>query len=173
MKIRITDIPYEGLKIEDSLSLENLTARMNEGDNRGIVFTVAPKVTLTVFRSTLGAETKGTVTTRYKQPCSLCVEEVEKDIEIEANYILKPRDPVNLDALDDDVGVVFYDGEHVDLEDVIQESLILALNIYWHPPQDKDGNCVRCGLNFCAKQASEDKPVRTMGDIFKKALSKN
>jgi uncharacterized metal-binding protein YceD (DUF177 family) len=183
MKIRISDIPHEGLAVKESLSLENLNARMREGEDHGIEFISPPQVELMVFKTPQGAETRGKVTSRYRQPCSLCIEGVERDLEVEANLIFKakPLDLENRPAGEededyiDDVGISYFEGEHLDLEAIIQESIILSLSIYWHPPVDKSGNCQVCGKRSasgqCVSQA-EEKPL-TLGQLIKAATSKN
>jgi len=183
MKIRISDIPHEGLTVKETLSLENLNNRMREGETHGIEFIAPPGVELTVFKTLQGAETKGKVTSRYRQPCSLCIEGVERDIELATNFIFKAK-PADLSARPegeededyiDDVGISYFEGEHLDLEAIIQESLILSLSIYWHPPVDKSGNCQVCGKKYdtgeCGSK-TEDKPV-TLGQLIKAATSKN
>jgi uncharacterized metal-binding protein YceD (DUF177 family) len=184
MKIRISDIPHDGLKVKETLSVESINARMREGEDHGIEFISPPVVDLTVFKTPQGAETRGKVTSRYRQPCSLCIEGVERDIEVESNFIFKAK-PADLDNRPegeededyiDDVGISYFEGEHLELEPIVQETLILSLSIYWHPPVDKLGNCQVCGDKYkssqCGKNAPSEKPV-TLGQLIKAATSKN
>jgi uncharacterized metal-binding protein YceD (DUF177 family) len=183
MKVRVSRLPAEGLSVKTSLSLENLNARMNEGRESDILFTEAPAVDLMVTKTTQGAETKGRVTCKYRQPCSRCDEGIEKALDIEANFILQARPaPGERDTskseedYEDDIGISFFEGDQVDLEDLIQQALILPLSLYWHPPCDKKGNCTHCG-KLCEKpEASEAPTLETisLGDLLKKAgVSKN
>lgn len=173
MKIRISDISADGLHVSDTIPLEPLNDRMSEGRDHGIRFIEAPVVNLHIRRSGDGAETKGNVKSRYKQPCGMCAKEVEKDVEVEANFIIKKRASEKGQAKEsegeglDDIGIIYYQGEHVDLEDVIQETLILALSIYWHPPEDEAGSCVRCGLKFEQQKGKE--LGCNLGALLKKA----
>lgn len=170
MKIRLSDISAEGLHIKDTLSLESLNKRMSEGRESGIVFTMAPDVDIKIVRTADGAETKGSVKSKYRQPCGLCAVEIDKDVEVEANFILrrKSQDAALQELEDDeDIGIVYYENDTVDLEDVIQESLILTLSLYWHPPEDESGACVRCGKKF--ESDSEKKLGSNLGTLFKKA----
>lgn len=176
MKIRLSDISAAGLKIDDTIPLEPLNARLKEGRDCGIIFLEAPRVTIAVNKTANGAETKGSIRSKYRQPCALCNEEVEKEIEVEANFVLKPR-PEDVDDTDpqymDDVGIVFYEGEHIDLEEVVQETLILGLSLYWHPPQDEKGDCERCGVNFVKEIApkSEKGGKKSGGTSLRQLLS--
>lgn len=183
MKIRISDITHDGLTVEDTISLANLNTRMREGSDHGIEFITPPLVNIVVFKTPQGAETRGKVTSRYRQPCSLCVEGVERDIEVETNFIFKakPADLANRPEGEededyiDDVGISYFEGEHIELESIVQETLILSLSIYWHPPVDKSGNCQVCGKKSeCAQSlvADDDKP-QTLGQLIKLAAKKN
>lgn len=183
MKVRVSRLPPEGLSVKTTLSLESLNTRMNEGREVDIVFTEAPSVDLMVTKTTQGAETKGRVTTKYRQPCSRCVEAVEKSLDIEANFILQQRpEPGQRDTSDseedyeDDIGISYFEGDQVDLEDLIQQALILPLSLFWHPPCDQKGNCTHCGKLCEAPNAAEIPKLETisLGDLLKKAgVSKN
>lgn len=173
MKVRISDISPAGLLINETISLDSLNERMALGRSKEIVFTEAPHVSLVIRKTASGAETVGTVSSKYRQPCSLCLKEADREITAEANYILKPRPPVEErgpnDSFEDDVGIVYYDDDHVELEETLQEALILLLSIYWHPPLDKDGKCTKCGCSTRDLGIESAPSKTTLGDLFKKA----
>ncbi len=188
MKIRIDDLPPEGLTINDSIPLEPLNARMSEGRYKNIVFITSPKVELTVHKTQEGgAETRGKISSRYKQDCGRCADILERDIEVDANFTLLNRpqeEPQHTESDDDeegetlakeyidDVGLIYFEGETVDLEDMVQETLILALSPFWSPPCDDKGDCSLCGLNvskgFTAGAAADTGKV-LFSDLLKKA----
>ncbi|MBN8549485.1 MAG: DUF177 domain-containing protein [Deltaproteobacteria bacterium] len=175
MKVRISDIPHTGLKVNDILPLDALNARMQLGDSKDIVFTEAPRVDLVVMHTQSGAETKGTVRTKFKQECSRCLENMERPLEIPANFILQPKPEAGAEPEDpdasyvDDVGISFFEGDHIDLEDLLQEALILSMTIYWSPPCDQKGNCTQCGINRSKFESYDDPPGNSLGKLFKKA----
>jgi len=179
MKIRLSDIPTAGLSVTDTIPAEGLNERLSTGSNHGLVFTQGLDVSLTVFKSPNGAETKGKVTSRYRQPCARCADGIERELELPTNYILQQR-PDELRGIDseeyeDDIGITFYDGEHIDLEDLIQESIILSLSIYWHPEEDEEGKCLHCHKLVQPPRSSKPKQsgVASLGDLMKKAGLKN
>ncbi|RMG39536.1 MAG: DUF177 domain-containing protein [Candidatus Dadabacteria bacterium] len=147
MKIRISSIPPEGLKISDTLSLEALNRRMMEGRDNDILFTLEPRVDLEITRNVDGAESCGSVTSTYIQPCALCAEPVEQQLTVRADYIFKHRPDFiqDNDEYSDDIGLIYYNGDHIDLEEILQESIILALRFYLKPPRKDDGSCKICG----------------------------
>jgi uncharacterized metal-binding protein YceD (DUF177 family) len=172
MKIRVSDISPEGLKINDTIPLKPLNDRLKEGNDHGILFLDPPHVEMVIHKTPFGAETRGKVRSRYKQPCGLCMKDQEQSVELDANYIIKRRtereDEDSFDDNEDDVGLIHFDGEHVDLENIVQETLILSLSIYWTPEKDENDACVKCGL----RNKGDDKgssPKNSMADLLKKA----
>lgn len=148
---------------------------MLEGSSSDITFVSAPRVTVVVFKTPGGAETKGKVTSRYKQPCSLCTDPLERDIEIEANFYFREkskRDQTKhgLEAEDvDDVNFYYYENDHINLGEVAEEALILSLSRYWHPPKDENDNCVVCGINPRKDQPVSTELSKNLGNLLKDA----
>lgn len=177
MKIRISDISANGLTIHDTLPLAALNTRMNEGRFNDIEFTAAPIVDITVYRTLTGAETKGRVITRYTQPCSLCSKVIERELEIAAEFLLKQRPPdhdANSERFEDDIGISYFNEDHIDLEELIQENLILALDIYWRPEVNADGSCQGCGqLVLINEKQSGAKSGSTLGALIEQARKKS
>ena len=177
MKIRLTDIPAAGMPVAEVLPEGALNERLATGSSHGIEFLQGLDVSLTIFKSPSGAETKGRVTSRYRQPCARCADGVERDLELPTNYILQQR-PAELrgeitEEYEDDIGITFYDGEHIELDDLIQETIILSLSIYWHPEEDCDGKCEHCHKLVRGPISDEQKKKPTvgasLGDLIKKA----
>jgi uncharacterized metal-binding protein YceD (DUF177 family) len=175
MKIRLSDIPKTGLPVTETLPRQILNERISGGSDHGIVFTEDLHVNLIVTKSTSGAETKGSVTSRYLQPCSRCAEGLERALELKTNYILQPRPEVikgnEEEQYEDDVGITYYDGEHIDLDDLIQETIILSLSLYWHPGEDREGKCTHCHqqvVNITPKKVEATKGTK-LSDLLNKA----
>lgn len=172
MRVRISDLPPQGLHIEESTPLEPLNNRLNEGDSCDIRFTTPPMVRITVTPTPDGAETRGEVSAKYLQPCGRCSDGIERSITADFNYILKPI-PAHavgkgLAEFEDDVGILFFDGEHIELDGPIQESLIVQLSQYWSPPVDAEGKCTYCGKRS-SLEATSAGGTTSLGDLFKKA----
>ncbi len=183
MLVRVTDLPPNGLIINDTIPLAPLNARMATGDHTDIKFTEAPRVELSIIPTQAGgAQMSGKVRSKYLQPCGRCLDPLEREIEVEANYVLaqrpppergaKPAEPVEEDCVDD-VGLVYFDGDQIELEDLIQESLILGLSVFWSPPCDNKGNCKLCGFNIdkinAVEQNKEEKKTVRFADLLEKA----
>lgn len=164
MRIRISTIPADGLKIVDKIPVTDLNRRLNEGHESEISFLADPAVDLTVHRNPNGAETKGKVVAAYKQPCARCDDRIGREIELPVDYILKRR--LEETEGEDDIGIAYFEGDHFDLEELIQETLILALSLYWSPPLDESEGCTACPRSFAAPAEGGAGTV-TMGDLLK------
>lgn len=95
---------------------------------------------------------KGIISGPCMQDCSTCAEPVKHEIKATIDWILQttsdaaaPNDSI------DDPAVLFYEGDHIDLEEPLQEALILAINPFWHPPRDEREHCSVCKRDCSAK----------------------
>jgi uncharacterized metal-binding protein YceD (DUF177 family) len=148
---------------------------MSSGREHDIEFTKEPEVKLTAFKTASGAETRGTVKSFFRQGCSRCALMVERELETDANFIFKHSEktpsysgkqamPQQLN----ETGINYVQGEYIELEELIQENLILALSIYWSPELDGQGNCTYCHLDpstFSKVLISSEKPA-TLGALL-------
>lgn len=174
MKIRVSDLTSRGLKLSEKMDLTALNSRMSEGKGNEIVFLTAPDVELDLRPVIGGTSLSGKLKTSYQQPCARCSKDLEYPLDLELNYLLKPlKNQSESDA--DDESVVFYEGEQFDLEDLLQECIILALDPFQSPPCLNNGDCSLCGFNlnkYCDDSEPENNSAN-LGDLLKKALNKN
>ena len=168
--IRIDDIPVDrGLEYDQELPLEPLNARMNEGEENDIIFTSAPKMSIKINRTAGGAELIGKVTSSFTQPCGRCTDELERPVEVEMKYMLKPTIEGHNGSEDGEPGVIYFDSDHLDIENIIQETLILSMSAYWLPPKDDDGKCTVCNKIFEEHEETSKKKGVNFGELLKKA----
>ncbi|MEZ4754058.1 MAG: DUF177 domain-containing protein [Bdellovibrionota bacterium] len=168
--IRIDDIPIDrALEYDQEFSLEALNERMNLGVENDIIFTQAPKVSLTIKKNKGGAELKGTISTSFVQPCGRCTDEIERPILLELNFLLKPASEDTGELGEEDLGIIYYDSDHIDIEDLVQETLIISMSAYWLPPKDKDDKCTVCNKVFKTPLDAEEKKGLNLGELMKKA----
>ena len=180
MKVRLSDIPYEGLPVQDKLSVASLNARLQEGSDQGFRFLEEPVVDVVVFRRPHGGEVSGRVTGQYEQPCALCLNNMPRDMSLDVHFFLRARpkdvEEGSEEAFEDDIDFFHYEGDIADLEEMLQELVILSLSIFWHPDVDKTGKCSGCGkrVEELGADVEQVKPAtQSLGDLLKKAgLSK-
>lgn len=160
MKILVTTIPFSGMKIDAPISREALNARLQEGSrDDSVVFEDAPLADLTLTRTHGGVLIKGMISGRCKQGCATCGDSVPHEIVALIDWILQTEsDRAAPDDEIDDPGVIVYQGEHVDLEEHLQEALILRLSPFWHPPRDAQERCSLCKRD-CSERSWRSKDV--------------
>lgn len=166
LQVRLSDIPQEGIKINDTIPLETLNARMNEGPGNDVTFLAPPSVSLTISPQKGSAELTGTITTTYRQSCPRCLEMIEHSISQEVNILLKAKEShpgrdrkLSAEEWDDDIGIIYFDGEHIDLEDILQETLILAIDPLGAPHD---------GCTSMEWKDDLDEEKNTLGKLFQK-----
>lgn len=168
MRICTTTIPFSGMKIETFLPLEALNSRLREGsEDQGIAFTDPPLVDLTLTRTHGGILVKGVVSGHCKQECATCADPVSHDVVAPIDWILQTTsDRAGPDDEIDDPGVIVYEGDHVELEEPVQEALILHLNPFWHPPRDEKDRCTVCNRDCSASCWDSDRSSTSTGSSF-------
>lgn len=172
MRILVTTIPFSGMKIDAPIPKDPLNARLAEGaQGEPVTFTSDPLVDITLTRTHGGVIVKGVVTGACMQGCSTCGDTVPHEIVSTIDWLLQTAsDRAGMDDELDDPGVIVYDGDHIDLEDHVQEALILNLSPFWHPPRDKDDRCTVCKRQCSARAWSSGErataPSQNTGSSF-------
>lgn len=169
IRIKVTDIPTRGLSIEDSLPLDHLNKRMNEAPDNDVTFIESVQFSIHIKPEIAGAELKGHIQAKYEQPCGICLKEIVRELDQELSLTLKAKTlrpgvdrATSSEEWEDDIGIVYFDGEHIDLEEILQETLILGIS----PFNNNHPNCT--GLPEGAPQPEQEKKV-TLGDLLKNA----
>lgn len=168
MRVRISDISPKGLEVKGEIPLVPLNDRMKAGENQEIIFSCAPIADLMIFGNSSGAELTGTISAKYKQACSLCLDVKERSVNIKTKFHLKEKtDPK---AEDDDIGIVYYENDLLELDPILEEALILSLALYWHPPFDKKERCTECEKSRSELGLAADAGALKLGDLLKEKL---
>lgn len=174
MKVRIRDIPARGLELKARMELCSFNKRLNDGSggNKGFVFSEAPNVDLLIHKTSHGGLVNGTIKGKYRQSCALCLDEVERELNLKVDFMLRER-PEGIsedhEQYQDDVGIFHFNGDQVDLERIVEEFVLLSLEVYWHPPLEDNGSCTYCKRKFLEEDGKETHSSQTFGDLLKKA----
>ena len=180
MRILVTTIPFSGMKIDAPIAKGPLNTRLQEGSQgEPVVFLEDPLADITLTRTHGGVLVKGVISGTCRQGCSTCGDVVPHEVLSSIDWILQTgSDRAGMDDDLDDPGVIVYEGEHIDLEEHLQEALILNLSPFWHPPRDKNDRCTVCTRD-CSERAwrtGQDEQVSTktggtnLGSLLKGAI---
>ena len=97
---------------------------------------------------------------RLKTDCASCLTGFELDVPVIFNLTLKPRPassgelPEDLELTREDLEECFYEGETIDLDEILREQLLLALPMYPRCQESCRGLCPVCGVNLNEQSCS-------------------
>jgi uncharacterized protein len=164
MKILITDIPDEGLylDIEEKFGDEEVP----------LVSPVKARLELTKAYSEIIVA--GNVSAELELECSRCLKKYRRIMNEPVNVVYHPLAEIGTDRhelKDDEMDMGFYQGEELDLQELIREQVML--NIQMKPLCDENckGICSQCGTDLNTDTCScEAKKVDSRLEILKKLL---
>jgi uncharacterized protein len=158
MKIKLHEIQAipDGLEVSFDHDLawlrENLGEEIAEDAPDGHV---RAEASLQMNLNTEEIIVRGKSQARLWQPCCRCVEATKAEIGFSFDLLFvprreapKPKEGEEIQLAEDDLDVDFYDGEEVDLSEVLREQLLLSLPPYPLCREDCKGLCARCGKNW-------------------------
>ena len=172
MKLKVLDIPEEGMTIEAAVSSETPS---QDVWFQGLVEEAFPEafpkgsradLDLHVLRTSDNVQMSGTATVNLKPSCDRCMEPFDQRLAVPLHVNLAPHKDMNFgdgegedeDSLDeDDVAFSFYKGEEIEVSDIIREMLLLDVPIRYLCSEECKGLCAQCGCNLntgscsCAK----------------------
>lgn len=166
MKILIEDIPDEGLDldIEERLGAEE-------------VFLVSPvKAHLKVAKALSEVIVAGNLSAELELECSRCLKKYRHVMDVPVDVVYHPVEELGTDRhelKDDEMDMGFYQGEELDLHDLIREQILL--NIQMKPLCDENcrGICSQCGTDLNTGACScETKKIDSRLEVLKKLLEK-
>lgn len=173
LEIDLATIPPEGKEIDAGLDaavlgiereadfrLEDggVSCRVNRGDD-GLVQVV------------------GRLTARIELTCGRCLDAFHHEVSEGLDLVYVPRgslanqsDEDEVSLADRDMVVAYYDGERLDLAEMVREQLVLGLSMKRLCREDCRGLCAACGANRnlgeCACVPAPDSPLAPLGDIL-------
>ena len=156
MKIHITDLSVEGLRLEDRIDPGQLPDLVPLLENEDCRFEGPLTVSLRVTPSAGMFQVEGRITGKAIMACSRCLAAVECPLRntfrltfarsIPGEATDSPLEFHELQA--EELGVVLFDGDQIDFRDIIQEQVILAIPMQPLCREDCRGLCARCGANL-------------------------
>jgi uncharacterized protein len=106
---------------------------------------------------------RGRIRTEVEVSCDRCLAAVRVPLEVEFDTAFIPRASAaaqteNVELLAEDMGLAAYDGEAVDLDELVREQILLALPARQLCSEECKGLCPKCGadLNAAACQCEHE-----------------
>lgn len=107
-----------------------------------------------VRRTGLDVQLSAECTLRLQTGCAACLKNFELDVPVVFSLTLKPRPqsdgplPEELELSREDLEECFYEGDTIDLEEILREQIILALPMYPRCTPECKGLCPVCGVDL-------------------------
>ena len=162
MKIKVSEIPEEGLDVSESTTL-----RINERE--------APaRVEVHVEKRGPEVEVKGDISARIELVCSRCLREFSRDVSVPVDLVYRPVEEMaenQAELAEEELDTGFYRADELDTDIVAAEQLILSMPMKVLCSDACKGICPRCGRDLnvegCLCHAG-DRPEDPKGHQLKK-----
>lgn len=181
-RIRVSDIPSDGLKTHFELDAAGVSRRANdpadalEGGNLGLPrcnFIPPLKVELELSLESGTIYLRGSMPFSFTTACSNCLNQATYSDVLDLQIILKKKGSEGLEKDDEDVGFGYYVGEDVECSSIVEDHLMLKLPYSVSCTSDCKGLCPGCGKNLnvelciCKPKVVEEKvnPFAKLKDI--------
>jgi len=171
MYLRIEQINEDGLDLEFEAPPELFPVLSEMIHQEECRFTAPVETALRAIRIDDMIDVKGTLNTLVRLPCSRCLKEYETALgsRFELTYVrrlpgfqedLQP-DEAEISAAE--MGLIYFEGEHINLLDGIQEQVIMAMPVRPLCSDHCKGLCANCGQDLnaaeccCNRQQSDSR----------------
>ncbi len=154
--IRIVDIPETGISLNCDVppdAFPILVEMKHTGECEFISSIKLSAITKAVGKTYC---VSGTFDTDVRLICSRCLSEFEKPLKETFEMAFAPEEPGTVDNKDDqdkeltaeEIKMMYFDGEEIDLKDALQQQLIMNLSQKPLCKETCKGLCQKCGANL-------------------------
>lgn len=160
MQLYITKIGEQESPVEQVLDTTWLKEVLSGGGSSEFRPTESQKLEVWVRRSGADILLRSDTSIPLRTDCASCLTEFELQVPVHFNLTLKPRPashgelPQDLELTREDLEEYFYEGETIDLEEILREQLLLALPMYPRCAKSCRGLCPVCGVNLNEQNCS-------------------
>jgi uncharacterized protein len=130
-----------------------------ELDEEGARVTSETAVTGRARRKGEEVRLRGTIRTEVELSCARCLAPKPTPLEVEFDTSFIPqsaaaRETENVELLPENMGLAAFEGDAVDLDELVREQIVLALPTRHLCREDCKGLCPTCGADLNAEQCS-------------------
>jgi uncharacterized protein len=120
-----------------------------EGDN--VELKSAAKVEGVLTKRIMQADVEGEISAEVSIECSRCLQTIEKSLDFPFNvgYVAPENyaQAKEVELRESDLEVALFDGQHVDIKELVREQIILNAPTQVFCSEDCRGLCPKCGIN--------------------------
>lgn len=152
MKIKVEDIPLEGLYYDFKEGRELSDYLSHESTNEYLKNIVPRKACFTISRIQKLVRLDGEIDVLWKGICARCLEEMEFPIHSTFHTSIMPaakfRVGREIELEQDEMDMEFYTGDVIDITDILLEQVSLEVPMKILCSDDCKGLCPMCGTNL-------------------------
>jgi uncharacterized protein len=156
MRVKVDNISDSGTSLaveENAESFPSLADLVRTGE---CDFLTPVAIALRLRRSGDVFETDGRFETRVRLVCSRCLASYETPLAADFTFCFSRQEPVALDPVRhaeielraEDIGLIIFQGDDIDLCDALQEEVLMALPMRSLCRPDCKGLCQKCGADL-------------------------
>lgn len=154
MKLKVLDIPEEGMELEATAADGWFCALVTDVFQGDYSIGSEARLFLHLLRTDKNVQISGTVAVDLRPTCARCLERFDRQQEVELQVNMAPESDARADGDGDvalsaeDINFSFYKGDEIDPEAILRELLALEIPIRYVCSDSCKGLCSRCGQNL-------------------------
>ena len=153
MKIKREEITEQGIQVEFTKDKSWLSELFREEKEVHFSFAAPTTVSLKISRSGKNVFIHGTLDTSLLLACTKCAEDFVYPLREAITYTLTPwvgtmKRHAETELTSEDLEFSFYDGEDIDLGQIVKEQIFLSVPAYPRCTHSCKGLCPVCGMNL-------------------------
>jgi len=165
LKIRLREIPPEG---KDRLfPLDGAWFAENLRDVEGGWAEASGEVPVSFSRTGSEVLARGEVKARFSVPCARCLEPAVVDVGAQFATTFVPAGAGAAASAGDDPDLATYDGDEIDLAELVRQQVLLGVPISTLCRPDCKGLCPQCGKELNLGPCGCPSPTGSLGEAIK------
>jgi uncharacterized protein len=156
MEIRLEQIKEDGLALEFENSVGTFPILEKMKANGECEFVAPIRAALKALRIGDLVEIDGHIGTTVRLPCSRCLQPFEAPLKSSFTLtymqqvadVMQDTEPQEVELSAEDMGIVYFQGEKINLKDAIQEQVVMEFPLRPLCKLDCKGLCPRCGADM-------------------------
>jgi uncharacterized protein len=153
MKIKIEEIPEKGIQVEFTKDKEWCDELFRKERDVDFAFASPTSISLKINRSEKNIFIHGKINTSLQVKCIRCTEDFVYPVSEAITYTLTPsgettKSHTESELTSEDLELSFYNGEEIDLYQILKEQIFLSIPSYPRCSNSCKGLCPGCGANL-------------------------
>ena len=175
MRIRLTDIPDEGLHLSEDVDAAQLLKAIPEGLPEGYEAREKLNLDLELKRNNRQVRIKGKVKTQVDFTCSRCGASGSWPLRLAIHETFLPMESFQVpekkrvDLEEDDLDNAYYENGEIDLGRYLAEEMMLALPM---APRCQDAHCAEQPNDYTEAWGDEDEPEKAVNPMWQESLKR-